>query len=103
VPTLRESDPTSAAKSSGPEKKPTTPTKPAEETGRLWTSDEGFVRPVVVAIGPSDGTMTEVSGSDVQEGMPVVIGEIIKGDLADTNETTNPFAPKLFGGKRSRP
>ena len=52
---------------------------------------------MAVAVGPSDGTMTEVSGDGVKEGMEVVIGEGSKDDLADAADTANPFAPKLFG------
>jgi HlyD family secretion protein len=56
---------------------------------------EGFVRPVEVAIGPSDGSMTEISGEGVREGMQVVIGEGHKED--EDSGTTNPFMPQLRG------
>ena len=49
--------------------------------GRLWVKDRDgrHVRPVAVQVGPSDGTMTEVSGPDVKEGMEVVVGEEPRG------------------------
>ena len=47
------------------------------EPSRLWvkTADEQHVRPIEVETGQTDGTMTEVSGKDVKEGMEVVVGE----------------------------
>ena len=70
------------------------PAKDRVEQGRLWARDGAFVRPIAVQIGATDGTMTEVSGSDLKEGTDVVIGE----NVADSGggDTTNPFAPKLF-------
>ena len=70
--------------------------KEHHESGRLWVVDGNFVRPVPVKIIATDGTMTEVRGKDISEGMEVVIGENIASD-ADS-DTTNPFMPKLFRG-----
>lgn len=65
---------------------------------RVWVLDSptGKARPVDVQLGLSDGTNTEVTGGDLQEGMEVVTGEA----RADREEvaTSNPFAPKLFRG-----
>ena len=74
--------------------KPANPAKDRVDRARLWAKDGAFVRPVEVQIGASDGTMTEVSGSEIKEGIEVVIGE----NVADSGggDTTNPFAPKLF-------
>ena len=48
----------------------------SQDRGCLWIpADRGFVRPVDVSVGTSDGTMTEVSGDNVKEGMQVVLGE----------------------------
>jgi HlyD family secretion protein len=60
--------------------------------GVLWVSDSGFVRPVKVALGMTDGTLTEVHGNDVKEGMKVITGE---QQQATSDTTTNPFTPKL--------
>jgi len=66
------------------------------ESGRLWIADGSFVRPVPVKIIATDGTMTEVRGRDVTEGMEIVVGENVASD--NEGDTTNPFMPKLFKG-----
>ncbi len=71
------------------------PSKERDEPSRVWVPAEEFVRPVEVAIGPSDGSMTEISGEGVREGMKVVIGEGHKED--EESGTTNPFMPQLRG------
>ena len=68
--------------------------KERHESGRLWIADGNFVRPVTVRIIATDGTMTEVRGKDVSEGMEVVVGENIVTE-ADS-DATNPFMPKLL-------
>src|SRR5262245_38059220 len=69
--------------------------KESHDRGTLWVEDEGFVRPVKVKIGPSDGVMTEIVAGEIQEGDAIVLGESrANGD----NGSTNPFAPKMFGG-----
>ncbi len=75
--------------------------KPAEhhEHARLWVADGAFVRPVLVRVGASDGTMTEVDGKDLSEGMDVVIGESVAAEADD--DTTNPFLPKFPGKNKN--
>jgi len=67
--------------------------------GVVWLAEGGFVRPVEVQVGLTDGSMTEILDGDLTEKQPVVIG------LAPTNEdrgaTTNPFAPTLFKGRKT--
>ncbi len=81
----------------------------AEDRGCLWVeTDHGLVRPVEVAIGASDGTMTEISGSGIREEMQVVAGEQGKEDQEDEDaasgeKTTNPFLPKPPKGSRPPP
>ena len=72
-----------------------------DESGHLWVADANFVRPVPVKIIATDGTMTEVKGKYVSEGMEVVIGESIVSD-ADSGDATNPFMPKLFRPSRNK-
>ena len=72
-----------------------------DESGHLWIADANFVRPVPVKIIATDGTMTEVKGKYVSEGMEVVIGESIASD-ADSGDATNPFMPKLFRPSRNK-
>jgi HlyD family secretion protein len=43
--------------------------------GRLWVLDGGKPRGIDVRVGLSDGTMTEVSGDGVSEGLEVVVGQ----------------------------
>ncbi len=75
--------------------------KARNDSGRVWVESNGYVRPLPVTIGASDGTMTEINGEGLKEGMKVVIGEEDKNLLIDTSgETTNPFAPKLFNKKK---
>jgi hypothetical protein len=69
----------------------------AHERGRVWVEDaDGFVRPLRVRIGASDGLMTEVLGDDLKEEDEVVVGEV-RRDQGE--KTTNPFTPQAFRGK----
>lgn len=70
----------------------------SSERGTLWVRDEAFVRPIRVKVGWSDGVVTEVEGEDLKEGLDVVVGET-RSVSADS--TTNPFAPKMFGGTKN--
>jgi hypothetical protein len=92
-----------AEASASGEAKPVKPAKEREERGRIWVKDEDgdHVQPINVKFGVSDGSLTEVSGDGVKEGMEVVVGEAVASQ--DSGDTQNPFAPKLFkggGGKR---
>lgn len=71
--------------------------KAHHDQGLLWVEDNGYVKPVKVRIGLSDGLQTEIVKGDIQEGAAVVVGESRPEDNAGTS---NPFAPKLFGGKK---
>ena len=66
------------------------------DSGLVWVVENGFVRPVAVRLGLSDGLQTEVTGGALGEGQPVVVGEVLP---ADASGTTSPFAPQPFGGK----
>ncbi len=68
-----------------------------QNRGTLWSEENGFVRPILVETGISDGAMTEIVRGQVGEGTLVVVGEAMQ----DRGEgTTNPFTPKVFGGRR---
>jgi HlyD family secretion protein len=73
------------------------PEKGPHDRGALWLEDGGFVRPVKVTVGLSDGVMTEIVGGAVQEGASVVVGE---SRAESAGGTKNPFAPKLFSGNK---
>jgi HlyD family secretion protein len=78
--------------------------------GRLWVvAPGGLVQPLDVTVGASDGTMTEISGNNVKQGMPVVAGEqgseetAGQESAADGDTTSNPFLPKPPKGSRPPP
>ncbi|HEV2950222.1 MAG TPA: efflux RND transporter periplasmic adaptor subunit [Gemmataceae bacterium] len=80
-----------------PEGKPPEKAKDGHDRGRVWVEDGEFVRPVKVRTGLSDGTMTEITGGDLQEGTPVVIGESHENNAS--SGTSNPFTPQMFKNK----
>jgi HlyD family secretion protein len=71
--------------------------KEAHNQGTLWVEDSGFVRPIKVRTGLSDGLVTEIVGGDLEEGAAVVVGET---RVNNGGGASNPFAPKMFGGKK---
>src|SRR3972149_50058 len=73
------------------------PARENEDKPRLWIKDGDYVQPVEVEVGVTDGLQTEVSGSELKEGMEVVLGESYAGY---EEETTNPFAPRIFRRRR---
>jgi HlyD family secretion protein len=76
-------------------------------SGVLWVRDDkepNRVKPVKVRTGISDGVVTEImpiKESPKLDGMTVIIGELRDEKVADSTETTNPFAPK-FPGRGSK-
>jgi len=61
----------------------------------LWVeTDDGDVAPIEVKTGPTDGTVTEVRGDGVHEGMRVVIGTG-GGGSEDESSSSMPFMPKF--------
>jgi HlyD family secretion protein len=81
------------------------PAQPAAERGRgrtgvLWTRDGDYVRPVRVRTGLNDGTMTEVEGKDLKEGLEVVVGEEVP-EATGVGTSTNPFTPQFRRTKES--
>ena len=81
------------------------PTGEGKKGGRqcLWTvAKDGSPEPIQVEVGPTDGTVTEVCGDNVKEGMRVILG-IQTGDSVVEQETAGgeddksnmPFMPKF--------
>ena len=96
----------SAAKRSGaPQANSAEAKPPREDRKRVWVKDGDFVRPLKVSVGQSDGSMTEISGSDVKEGLRVVIGTGSSQEetVADGEATTSPFLPKMPKGHKPPP
>ncbi|MEN6458139.1 MAG: efflux RND transporter periplasmic adaptor subunit [Thermoguttaceae bacterium] len=81
--------------------------------GRLWlVGDRNLVRPIDVAVGATDGTMTEVSGNDLRAGMQIVTGDQEAEEIeaqstqttsANEDKTSNPFLPKMPKGSKPPP
>nr|MCU0613254.1 hypothetical protein [Candidatus Eisenbacteria bacterium] len=67
----------------------------------LWVRQGGEIRPVQVRKGLSDGALTEVQGSEIREGMEVVIGQQTIQDRSASATTVNPFAPKNPWARRT--
>jgi HlyD family secretion protein len=63
-----------------------------EHLGVVWLKDGGFVRPVEVKLGASDGANTAIMSEDVREGQEIVTGEITEAASAGTH---NPFVPQF--------
>ncbi|MFP5213351.1 MAG: efflux RND transporter periplasmic adaptor subunit [Acidobacteriota bacterium] len=66
----------------------------------LWVVDGGFVRPVPVVTGLSDGSMTEIQSEEIKEGTEVVVGERSKEASAAPSSGGSPFMPRPFSGGR---
>jgi len=60
------------------------PPQTGRNARRVWVRDGKFVRPIDVNIGASDGTLTEITGSDLQEGTEVIVGASQNGRAAKT-------------------
>ncbi len=71
--------------------------KDGAHRGTVWVQDEGFVRPVKVNIGLSDGATTEITGGDLQDNTEIVTGTQNK---SNADNTVNPFQTQMFGGKK---
>jgi HlyD family secretion protein len=61
--------------------------------GTIWLKSGGFVRPLRVKVGASDGVNTAVSGDGLREGQLIVTGESAAGGQA---EAKSPFLPKTI-------
>ncbi len=65
----------------------------------LWLAAGAFVRPFPVKTGLSDGTMTEISGEGLAEGLEVVTG--VQLQTSAKPDTSNPFTPSFSRGGSS--
>ena len=77
------------------------PPAAGEPAGRsdLWLPEGDRVRPLAVRVGLSDGTLTEVAGDHLTEGLDVVIG--MQAQASAAPDTSNPFAPSFRRGAAS--
>ncbi len=65
----------------------------------LWLAAGAFVRRFPVKTGLSDGTMTEISGEGLAEGLEVVTG--VQLQTSAKPDTSNPFTPSFSRGGSS--
>lgn len=66
--------------------------------GIVWVQNGSYVQPIKVHTGVSDGTMTEISGDEIKEGLQLITGQQQQQTGTNTG-TTNPFVPQI---RRSR-
>jgi len=70
----------------------------AQERSRLWVRDGKSVSPIDVQVGASDGRLTEVSGSEVKEGLEVIIGvDVAAAQSGQTSKTALQRALESMG------
>ncbi len=72
-----------------------TPLGKDEPQGTIWVEQGNFVRPVKVSTGLTDGTVTEVNGSDLSTGMQVVIGDQSASVAGGSDGGPSPFTPQI--------
>lgn len=73
--------------------------KPRPDRAIVWVQDNGFVRPVKVRTGLTDGVNTEIIAGDLPEGSEVVIRE---ARTQDNSSGDNPFANKSPFGSAAK-
>lgn len=81
------------------DKQPQSEDSAGEATGTVWVQQGETIKPIEVKIGITDGARTEISSSELTEGMQVVEGELSVDEIADVK---NPFGPPQFGRTRAR-
>jgi HlyD family secretion protein len=90
-----------AKKAPGPAAPP--PVKPGAKAGKeeqargvVYVPQGTLVRPVYVALGLSDGSLTEVSSPELKEGTSLVVGEMGSQEAGKPAPGGSPFTPQLF-------
>ena len=74
-----------------------------ENQGRIWIADSaGFVKPLNVLVGVTDGIVTEIESDDVIEGLMIVVGEE-ETSANNDEDASNPFLPKIPQKNQSKP
>ena len=86
------STPEPKAEVKGKEHKPADAQSSPENRGLLWARQGEFLRPITVRVGMSDGTMTEVDGPELKEGLAVVVSEQRQ---TATPQGSSPFLPQI--------
>ena len=68
--------------------------------GTIWVEQGELVRPFRVTMGLTDGTLTEIEGKDLTEGMHVVVGEATREAAVGPGAERSPFTPQMGRGPR---
>ncbi|HUH66613.1 MAG TPA: efflux RND transporter periplasmic adaptor subunit [Syntrophales bacterium] len=89
-----------AATSSIPDNKGADVAGLLQSRGTVWIEQHNFVRPVHVKIGLTDGTVTEIEGDSLKEGLRVVVGEAERETAAASTAERSPFTPQIGRGPR---
>jgi HlyD family secretion protein len=71
----------------------------ADRQGTIWSPVGSFVRPIQVAIGMTDNSLTEITGGGIVPGTKVVTGELEAGDVDAT--PASPFTPQFRAPRRT--
>jgi HlyD family secretion protein len=72
--------------------------RPNQDT--VWIENDGFIRPVKLRTGLTDGNVTEIVETlqgKLMPGTRLIIGQSQSGSAGGT---VNPFAPKVYGNKK---
>jgi HlyD family secretion protein len=102
APEFRDAFASAAEGRTKPGEGPRSGTGPAADGGAdasrssLWLPAGEYVRPLAVKAGLSDGTMTEVAGEHLAEGLEVVTGVQLQASARP--DTSNPFTPSFPRG-----
>lgn len=68
--------------------------------GAVWVNSPTGPERVMVRVGLSDGTLTEIASDDIHDGDDVITAELAASSRAAPPDSTNPFAPSFRRGKK---
>lgn len=78
-------------------------TERQKQVAKVWMLKEGKkVKSVRVRLGLNDNRFVEVVDGELQEGDDVIVGMVSSESGMTSSPQTNPFAPRMPGGGRSR-
>jgi len=77
--------------------------KGEQARGVVYVPQGALVRPVYVDLGLSDGSLMEVSNSELKEGAPLVVGERAKEQAGEPAAGASPFTPQLMRRSSNAP
>lgn len=76
--------------------------KPADKDrinqGTIWVRSDKFVKPIKVRTGLSDGTATEITSEDLQEGSEIIVGTASTAS-SNGSDLNNPLAAPMYQKK----